>query len=133
MTYLILRILKTGWSYHEDRNSLWGSSVIMDCGCFAYHLDGVLIMAISIRFILPDRYFRDGDVYNTLDKFKLAFESKIKTEYHLYQKGDGLLLRVLDTHGYFWYEAKIYILGNKTEKEECIEYITNKAILQKIF
>ena len=91
-------------------------------------------MSISIRFIHPDiSYFRDGIVYNSFRNFKTDFDKLIKTEFHLYQQGDCFLLKVLDTNGYYLYESRIYILGDEKEKEECIRFIQDKAILQKIF
>lgn len=93
-------------------------------------------MAISIRFLHPDisiSYFRDGIVYSSIDKFKYDFKRLITTEYHLYKKGEGYLLRVLDNNGYYHYDLKVYLIGDDIEKEECIKFIQDRAILQKIF
>ena len=93
-------------------------------------------MSISIRFIHPDTSIycmKEGIVYNSFENFKTDFNKLIKTEFHLYQQGDGYLLRVLDNNRYFCYESRIYILGDEKEKEECIRFIQDKAILQKIF
>lgn len=65
--------------------------------------------------------------------FNIAFNKCITTEFHLYKKGEGFLLRVLDKNGYYLYDAKVYIDGDESEKEDCISFIRNKAILQKIF
>ena len=81
-------------------------------------------MSISIRFIHPDiSYFRDGIIYNSSIKFMDDFNRLIITDYHLYQKGEGYLLKVLDKNGYYSYESKVYILGDEKEKEECIRFI----------
>lgn len=91
-------------------------------------------MAISIRFLHPDiSYFRDGIVYSSIDKFAYDFKRLITTEYHLYKKGEGYLLRVLDNNGYYHYDSKVCFNGDESEKEDCISFIRNKAILQKIF
>ena len=99
-------------------------------------------MSISIRFIHPETTIycmKEGIVYNSFENFKTDFNKLIKTEFHLYEIvirytfEYGYLLRVLDNNGYFCYESRIYILGDEKEKEECIRFIQDKAILQKIF
>ena len=88
-------------------------------------------MAISIRFLHPDMsisYFKDGIVYSSIDKFEHDFKRFITTKYHLYKHGEGYLLRVLDNNGYYLYDSKVYLIGDKTEKEECIKFIQNRSI-----
>lgn len=104
-------------------------------------------MAISIRFNHPyiekipfqclwkRGTYKDGMeyIFNNIFSFKVAFNECIQTDYHLYRKGEGYLLRVLDNNGYFYYESRIYILGDEKEKEECIEFIKERALLKKVF